>query len=82
MKHSQTEAIPTSKLYIICEYASNWSEKTDSGLAQPERKRWWDLENEFDLGSKCLLLPVRQLAWMSMEMYVHMCVCVCDCVCE
>lgn len=29
MKHSQSEAIPTSELYIICEYASEWKEKRD-----------------------------------------------------
>lgn len=46
MKRSQREAIPTSKLYIICEYASEWKEKRDLGLAKPERKRWRSLENE------------------------------------
>lgn len=46
MKRTQSEAIPTSKLYIICEYASEWKKKRDLGLVQPERKRWWSLENQ------------------------------------
>lgn len=45
-KRPQSEAIPASKLYIICEYASEWKEKRESGLARPERERQWSLETE------------------------------------
>lgn len=78
MKRPQSEAIPTSKLYIICEYASEWKEKRDLGPAQPERKRWWSLENESVTlcGSVC---AVRCFEW-GLRGCIYTFVCGCDCV--